>query len=390
MRNVCVRGAVVLAVVACGFAAPSAQQVQPAARRGADPIGPIAERTAAMKKIDGFFPMYWDADGGRLWLEAPKLDVEVLHSTGFGTGLGSNDIGIDRGALTGSRIVKFERVGPRLLMVQPNYRFRGTSSNAAEVRDVTEAFARSVLWAFPIAAATDCAHRHAGAVRARAAGNGPSRSTPSTVRGYAPHRELFPRHTGSAFDAITPAVVAADLVVSNLLDPERAARLVAQRAIDASLPGLPDVVDRLFRAASTGNAGNSYEGEIARAVQHVVVENLIALADRAPMPQVRAIATLKLRQRMNAWSAQPAPAPGARAISQIAMNAYLADEIKRFLDRPSAPAQRPAVPEAPPGAPIGEPALDWLRRDDRWCSVDGYATEDAGSRRSAVRSPVQR
>ena len=44
--------------------------------------------------------------------------------TQFGTGLGSNDIGIDRGILTGSRIVKFERAGPRVLMVQPNYQFR--------------------------------------------------------------------------------------------------------------------------------------------------------------------------------------------------------------------------------------------------------------------------
>ena len=108
-----------------------------------------------MKKIDGFFPLYWDEAGGRLFVEVPKLDTEVLHSTGFGTGLGSNDIGIDRGALTGSRIVKFERVGPRLLMVQPNYQYRGTSSNAAEVKDVNDAFARSVLWAFQIAGASD-------------------------------------------------------------------------------------------------------------------------------------------------------------------------------------------------------------------------------------------
>ena len=79
----------------------------------AESIPSIADRTGGMKKIDGFFPLYWDEAGGRLFLEIPKLDTEVLHSTGFGTGLGSNDIGIDRGALTGSRIVKFERVGPR-------------------------------------------------------------------------------------------------------------------------------------------------------------------------------------------------------------------------------------------------------------------------------------
>ena len=115
----------------------------------------LAQPQGAARRADAIPSIYWDDAGGRLFMEIPKLDTEVLHSTGFGTGLGSNDIGIDRGALSGSRIVKFERVGPRLLMVQPNYQYRGTSSNAAEVRDVTEAFARSVLWAFQIAGASD-------------------------------------------------------------------------------------------------------------------------------------------------------------------------------------------------------------------------------------------
>ena len=87
-------------------------------------------------------------------MEVPKLDTEVLYSTGFGAGLGSNDIGIDRGALAGSRIVKFERAGPKLLMVQPNYRYRAVSTNPAEVRAVRDAFARSVIWGFSIAAVT--------------------------------------------------------------------------------------------------------------------------------------------------------------------------------------------------------------------------------------------
>ena len=76
----------------------------------------------------------------------------MLYSTGLATGLGSNDIGLDRGILTGSRIVKFERAGPQVLMVQPNYQFRALTTNAAEARTVRDAFARSVLWGFPIAA----------------------------------------------------------------------------------------------------------------------------------------------------------------------------------------------------------------------------------------------
>jgi hypothetical protein len=115
----------------------------------------IAEKTADMSRIDGFLPLYWDADAGQLWMEIPQLETEILNISGTGAGLGSNDIGIDRGQLAGSRIVRFERVGRKILMVQPNYDFRSSSDNAAEVRAVTDAFARSVLWGFSVAAESD-------------------------------------------------------------------------------------------------------------------------------------------------------------------------------------------------------------------------------------------
>jgi hypothetical protein len=115
----------------------------------------IQEKTADMRKIDGFLPLYWDADQGQLWMEISRLGSEILNISGTGAGLGSNDIGIDRGQLAGSRIVKFERVGRKILMVQPNYDFRSSSHNPVEVRAVTDAFARSVLWGFTVAAESD-------------------------------------------------------------------------------------------------------------------------------------------------------------------------------------------------------------------------------------------
>jgi hypothetical protein len=118
-------------------------------------VASIAEKTAGMEKIDGFFPLYWDADTGKLWMEISRFDTEVLHIGGLAAGLGSNDIGLDRGQLGGSRIVCFHRVGPKVLMVQPNYRFRSSSDNAAEVKAVTDAFAESTLWGFTVAAETD-------------------------------------------------------------------------------------------------------------------------------------------------------------------------------------------------------------------------------------------
>lgn len=151
------------AVRACGRAAAAALLVAVAAAAAAQPTRgalltappSIEEKTARMKKIDGFVPMYWDEAAGQLFLEVGRLGVEMLHYAGFGSGLGSNDIGIDRGQLAGSRIVVFERVGPRVLLVQPNYRFRARTDNRAEVRAVRDAFARSVLWGFTVAAESE-------------------------------------------------------------------------------------------------------------------------------------------------------------------------------------------------------------------------------------------
>lgn len=134
-------------------AAPLLAQRAGAQAGGALPS--IAEKTEGMERMDGFLPLYWDADLGQLWMEIPRLDTEMIHFVGYGAGLGSNDLGLDRGALRGSRIVKFERVGRKIMMVQPNYRFRASSDNPDEVRAVRDAFARSILWGFTAAAETD-------------------------------------------------------------------------------------------------------------------------------------------------------------------------------------------------------------------------------------------
>jgi Met-zincin/Domain of unknown function (DUF5117) len=114
-------------------------------------IGPIDERVAGMQKIDGYFPMYWDERTGSLFLEIPKLDTEFLMSMGLAAGLGSNDIGLDRGSGAGAKIVSFQRMGPRVMLVQPNMSFRSSSTNPRERKSVEDSFAKSILWGFPIA-----------------------------------------------------------------------------------------------------------------------------------------------------------------------------------------------------------------------------------------------
>src|SRR4051812_21347610 len=120
--------------------------------QGAGPIGSIADRTAGMQKIDGYFPIYWEERTGSLFLEIPRFDADFLFTTGLAAGLGSNDIGLDRGGSGGGRVVSFQRVGPRVLLVQPNLSFRSSSPNPLERKSVEDSFAKSVLWGFTVAA----------------------------------------------------------------------------------------------------------------------------------------------------------------------------------------------------------------------------------------------
>ncbi len=115
----------------------------------------IAEATEGTVKKEGFFNYYWDEKAGKVWLEIDKLDTEFLYVNSLAAGIGSNDIGLDRGQLGGTQIVEFRRVGPKILMVQPNYSYRAVSDNADEVRAVKEAFAESVLQGFTVAAESD-------------------------------------------------------------------------------------------------------------------------------------------------------------------------------------------------------------------------------------------
>jgi len=142
----------VLLVLAGGSYAETAQ---PPSRGGATiPSSSIEDHVSDMQKLDGFVPLYWDEQTGKLWMEISRFDTEILYANGLTAGLGSNDIGLDRGQNGGSRIVRFERIGPKILMVQPNTNFRATSDNPAERRAVKDAFARSVLWGFTLAAET--------------------------------------------------------------------------------------------------------------------------------------------------------------------------------------------------------------------------------------------
>ena len=114
----------------------------------------IEEKTKDLKKYDGFMNFYWDENAGKIWLEVDKPDTEILYVTSLPAGLGSNDVGLDRGLLGSERIVKFSKVGRKILLIQPNYNYRAVTNDVAEKRAVEQSFAQSTLWGFVAEAET--------------------------------------------------------------------------------------------------------------------------------------------------------------------------------------------------------------------------------------------
>lgn len=105
------------------------------------------------KRLDtfkGYFNFYYEASEDKIYLEVDKLDEEFLYVSSLASGVGSNDIGLDRGQLGGERIVKFVKAGNKLLLIQPNQDYRAITENNLEKKSVEQAFAKSVLFGFPI------------------------------------------------------------------------------------------------------------------------------------------------------------------------------------------------------------------------------------------------
>src|SRR6059058_1158394 len=112
----------------------------------------VSEKVAGMQRVPGYFPFYWDAKAGKIWLEIDKWNSEFLYVESLPAGIGSNDIGLGRGQLGQNYIVRFERIGPKVLLIASNQTYRATSESGDERRAVKDAFAESTLWGFEVAA----------------------------------------------------------------------------------------------------------------------------------------------------------------------------------------------------------------------------------------------
>ncbi|MGB2306014.1 MAG: hypothetical protein ACPH4I_05875, partial [Flavobacteriaceae bacterium] len=101
------------------------------------------------KSFNGFFDFFYDESSGKVYLKVNKknqIDTEFLYINSLSAGIGSNDIGLDRGQLGNERVVYFSKAGNKLLLIQPNLKYRTSTSNVLEKQSVKEAFAESVLF----------------------------------------------------------------------------------------------------------------------------------------------------------------------------------------------------------------------------------------------------
>jgi Met-zincin/Domain of unknown function (DUF5117) len=166
----------------------------------------ISEKTVNTQKLAGYFNLYWDPKQGKLWLEIDKWNSAFLYQSGLSAGIGSNDIGLDRGQLGATRIVRFERSGPKVLLVQENLDYRAISDDQAERRAVHDSFAESVIAGFAVGAeekdrvlvdATDFFLRDAHDIPAtlRKTKQGTYRLDPARCAIYLPLTKSFPMNT---------------------------------------------------------------------------------------------------------------------------------------------------------------------------------------------------
>jgi hypothetical protein len=124
----------------------------------------IEAKTSSMRHLNGFLPLHWDAKNGRLYLEIPHLDSDMAYFDSLPYGTGSNDLGLDRGQVSAAKLVRFERYGPKILLVRPNQLFRSSAVDPAERLAVLQSFPESVLASFAVTAENPATAAGAGSV----------------------------------------------------------------------------------------------------------------------------------------------------------------------------------------------------------------------------------
>ncbi len=112
----------------------------------------FAEQTGSLSAQPGFFELWRDAAKGRVLMSVRELGRPFLLVSSLPYALGSNDVGLDRAQAGSAKLVRFQKFGERLFLVQENTRFVARSADVDERNAVAESFAGAVLWSGEILA----------------------------------------------------------------------------------------------------------------------------------------------------------------------------------------------------------------------------------------------
>jgi len=160
----------------------------------------------SLDRHNGFVDFFWDAKSGRILLQLVELDVPLIYQMSLARGIGSNDIGLDRGQLGRGKLVRFVQIGPKVLLLEDNPAYRANSQNDNEKNAIEESFARSVIWGFEDLDPADdvtlidatsffLSDTHGVAARLSAGGEGVYAVDDSRSAIYLPRSESFPDNT---------------------------------------------------------------------------------------------------------------------------------------------------------------------------------------------------
>ena len=173
---------------------------------------------------------------------------------------------------------------------------------------------------------------------------------PPAPPGHPSTAERFPRSTGQLLDPVAMAAVAAELTISALLHPQRAARLTSRG--DGQGLTFGDVLGGLEETVFARGDGPLDWSPLQRAVQVVYVDALLDLADQRRAPAaVRALTEYHLEHL--AEEARFWRVADRNPVEQRAHATGLWRRITAFLQRQDRAPRRAPPREVPPGSPIG-------------------------------------
>lgn len=164
---------------------------------------------------------------------------------------------------------------------------------------------------------------------------------PPRAYGYGRNRESLKSNNDVVFDALGAAATASDMTLELLLNPQRANRLIQQKALDPKALGLDDVLKKTTETIFSSEEKDAYRKEVQQTIQFVYLQRLMNLALHSKsIPQTKAFANEAIEDITSMLSASDT------------YDNQLLREIKQFLTKPENFKQFP-TPKIPDGSPIG-------------------------------------